>query len=179
VNAIVQTANALTLTAQPSPTFTAFATETFTVTSVLPTFPPPNTDTATAPAASGPANLAATSTPTLVSGQPTASATLGIRTYGTLPPQNRPYTTITLINKAKREAYISLQVVTDQGYTIIEYPVKSVVKVKIPVGYYTYVAWVGGRQFVGYFHVSKDQAPTIIMLKDKIEVRQSSGPASP
>jgi hypothetical protein len=186
VNSIQQTSNAQTLTAQPSLTPTIPATETFTVTPAEPSATPvvnantdtpiPNLTTTPATATSGPVNPAVTSTPTLVPGQVTASPTNGIMTYGTLPPANRPYVGATLINKSQREAYISLQVVTDQGYTIIEYPVKTVVKVKIPTGDYTYVAWVGGRQMIGYFKVGKGNDVTITIFKDKIVISQASYP---
>jgi hypothetical protein len=179
-NSIVQTANALTLAAQPSPT-TVPASDT-----PLPPLPPatdiviPNTDTpipnlATTPATatSVPAeNPTSTFTAAPIIGSPTASATLGVLTYGTLPPANRPYTGITIINKSKAEAYISLQVVTDQGYTIIEYPVRHTVKVNVPTGDYTYVVWVGGRKFGGYFHLGKNSDLTIVIFKDKVEVNK-------
>jgi len=136
----------------------------------------PNLTTTPATATSGPGDLiTATFTPTAALGLPTLTPTLGVLTYGTLPPANRPYTQITLINKAKRQAYISLQVVTDQGYTIIEYPVKGTVKVKIPTGSYTYVVWVGGRQIVGYFNVSKGTEPTLTIFKDKVVIDKGSG----
>lgn len=184
VNAMIQTANAQTLTAQPSPTT---APPTATVTPILAepsaTSAVPNTDTpvvnlttALTSATSGPTSTGlvtpstATATSTLTSGQATASATLGIRTYGTLPPENRPFTVATIYNKSKAEAYISLQIVTDQGYTIIEYPVEKVVRVKIPTGNYTYVVWVGGRKFVGFFHASQLAEPVITIFKDKIVI---------
>ena len=184
VNAMAQTAQAQTLTAQPSPTtvptLTSTPTPVLAEPSATPTLvntdtPVPNlTTTATlavaVTATSGTANLTTTSTATLASNQPTASATLGIRTYGTLPPQNRPFTQITILNKSRAEAYISLQVVTDQGYTIIEYPVERIVKVSIPTGNYTYVVWVGGRKFVGYFHASQFEEPSITIFRDKIVV---------
>ena len=184
VNALIQTANAQTLTAQPSPTAVP---PTSTVTPILaqPSATPtvPNTDTpvvnltimpgtaTSVPTATGlVTNITSTATPTLVPGQATASPTLGIRTYGTLPPENRPYTVATIQNKSKAEAYISLQIETDQGYTIIEYPVEKVVRVKIPTGNYTYVVWVGGRKFVGYFHASGLSEPVITIFKDKIVI---------
>lgn len=178
VNALVQTANAQTLTAQPSPTAVP---PTLTFTPVLaeasptPTAPlVPETlvvDLTTTPATATSEPLP-TDTSTLVPGQVTltASPTLGVRTYGTLPPQNRPYTDITITNKSKAEAYISLQIVTDQGYTIIEYPVEKTVRISIPTGDYTYVAWVGGRKFVGYFHAYQFEAASITIYKDKIIV---------
>lgn len=171
---IAQTSVAQTLTAQPSPTVatnTDTATPpiadgtTATVTDTL----QPNLTTTPATATSGPVVTAPTATATAaLSGSVTPSPTNGVLTYGTLPPANNPYTDATLVNKAKREVYISLQVVTKNGYTIIEYPVDTVVKIKIPVGDYTYVAWVGGRQLIGYFKVSEGSNPTIDIYKDKI-----------
>jgi hypothetical protein len=185
VNAAIQTSNAQTLAAQPSPT-TVPPTATVTpllaepsptatvVTATIDLFAPNLTITAATatlvPTSAG-ATLVPTSTATLASVQGTASPTLGIRTYGTLPPLNRPYTEITIFNRSKAEAYISLQIVTDQGYTIIEYPVKKVVKINIPTGSYTYVVWVGGRQFVGYFQASQGSEPVISIYKDKIVVK--------
>lgn len=185
MNAIVQTSNAQTLAAQPSPTT---APPTATVTPLLaeaspttvtdtPTIDPLATFLTTTPATatSGPTatGLAptATFTATAASSQLTEIPTLAIRTYGTLPPLNRPYTDITIFNRSRAEAYISLQIVTDQGYTIIEYPVKKVVKINIPTGSYTYVVWVGGRQFVGYFQAPQGSEPVISIYKDKIVVK--------
>ncbi|MBL8050060.1 MAG: hypothetical protein JNM46_02475 [Anaerolineales bacterium] len=91
--------------------------------------------------------------------------------YGTLPP-NLPFGHIFLINKAKADAYISLRVVTKDGYvTILEYPVKGTVNAKAPAGKYTYVAWVGGRQFTGSFSLSEDNDLTITLFKDKITIK--------
>jgi hypothetical protein len=181
VDSIAKTAIALTQAAQPSPT-TVPVLDTSTppivdasatpVAIVNSDTPQANLTTTPATATSVPADL--TATPTTAPGLPTLTPTLGVLTYGTLPPANRPYTYITLINKAKRQAYISLQVVTDQGYTIIEYPVKGVVKVKIPTGAYTYVVWVGGRQIVGYFNVSKGTEPTLTIFKDRVIIDKGS-----
>ena len=186
VNALMQTAHAQTLTAQPSPTPVP-PTPTFTpvLAEASPTVPPSITDTpaldltaAFFTATPVPVTVGATVTGTGTvftatagaAGQLTASPTNGILTYGTLPPENRPFTQVTIINKSKAEAYISLQVVTDQGYTIIEYPVEKIVRVKIPTGTYTYVAWVGGRKFVGFFHTSQIAEPVITIFKDKIVI---------
>jgi len=173
VNSISNTAVALTLTAQPSPTVVPvqhtatppLAEPSATNTSV----PIVNTDT--------PQSNLTTATPTstntqiAVSGSPTLTPTLGVLTYGTLPPKAVPYTSISLINLSRRQAYVSLQVVTENGGpTIIEYPVKKRVTVKIPVGSYTYVVWVGGRQLVGYFQVAKNSEPTLTIFKDKVVI---------
>jgi hypothetical protein len=185
VNSISNTAIAQTLTAQPSPT-TAPVQNTSTppiaeisTTSAPATdtgTPQPNLTTTPATATSGTLlpgitpTITQTGTPTVTvpSGSRTATPTLGVLTYGTLPPANNPYVGISLVNKSKRQAYISLQVVTDQGYTIIEHPVQGTVKIKIPTGSYTYVVWVGGRQLVGYFQVSKSDDLTITIYKDEI-----------
>ena len=90
---------------------------------------------------------------------------------GTLPP-NLPFGFITLVNKAKADAYISLRCVTKEGYvTILEYPVERTVNAKAPAGKYTYVAWVGGRQFTGSFSLSKDNDLLITLFKDKITIK--------
>ncbi|MDP1714098.1 MAG: hypothetical protein Q8L41_05075 [Anaerolineales bacterium] len=102
-----------------------------------------------------------------------ATPTLEARplSYGTLPP-NLPSGTITLINNAKVDVYISLRSVTKEGYiTILEYPIKSSVEAKAPAGKYTYVAWVGGKQFTGAFSLSKGQDLVINIFKDRIGIK--------
>jgi hypothetical protein len=90
---------------------------------------------------------------------------------GTMPP-NLPYGEITLINKSKADAYISLRCVTKDNYvTIIEYPVKGTVTTRAPAGQYTYVLWVGGRQIIGSFGLSKSQDRTITIYKDRVGIR--------
>lgn len=104
----------------------------------------------------------------------TATATIEPKplTYGTLPP-HLPFGFITLINKAEADAYISLRCMTKDGYvTYLEYPVKKVVSTKAPAGKYTYVAWIGGRQFTGSFSLSKDEDLTITLFKDKITIKR-------
>jgi hypothetical protein len=177
----LQTSVVQTLTAQP--TFTAMP-PTVTVEELSATPAPLLSDT---PAASSTAGVAdtpvvtstfdvATSTnisgTTVPSGSASVTPTLGILTYGTLPPYIVPYSDITLVNRSKRQAYISLQVFTEKGGpTIIEYPVKGQVTVKAPTGHYLYVAWVGGREMVGEFRLKKDQDLTIILYKDRVEIK--------
>ena len=128
----------------------------------------PNLTTTPATATSGALDQAAT--PTLVSSQFTASPTLGILTYGTLPP-DVPSSTIRLFNKSKTEAYISLQVTLSDGRnSIIEYPVRKNVTIQAPLGSYLYVAWVGGNKMVGDFRLSKYQILTITLYRDKVVV---------
>jgi hypothetical protein len=122
------------------------------------------------PTATGvPANL--TPTATLAAGQVTPIWTLAVRTYGTLPPAV-PFSNITLVNKAKAEAYISLQVTMPDGqYSIIEYPVEGRIKIQAPVGSYLYVTWVGGRKMVGEFRLKNNDDLTITLYKDRVVIQ--------
>ena len=193
-----KTAVAQTLTARPSGSVTDTATVASPVISVTDTATPviaPTTDTpsitdtatitptqivdlsATSITATGniptatnlPANI--TPTATLVAGQVTPIWTLAVRTYGTLPPAV-PFSHITLVNKAKAEAYISLQVTMPDGkYSIIEYPVEGRIKIQAPVGSYLYVAWVGGRKMVGEFRLKNNDDLTITLYKDRVVVQ--------
>lgn len=184
---LFKTAVAQTLTARPTlPSGPVTDTATATVASPV----VPATDTATpilfdsgTPTATGTPtpilDLSATAftatvdiaTATLIAGQATASPTLGIRTYGTLPPAV-PYSIITLVNKAKAEAYISLQVTMPDGkYSIIEYPVEGRIKIKAPVGSYLYVTWVGGRKLVGEFRLHHNDDRTITLYRDRVEIQ--------
>ena len=185
--ALFNTAVAQTLTAQP--TFTSLpATPTAVVPVASPTLPPTDipttatatlvTDLTTTPftatsvpmtATLVPSNL--TATPTLVTGQVTPIWTLAVRTYGTLPPLV-PFSHITLINKAKSEAYISLHVdIPEGGNTVIEYPVEGRIKIAAPVGVYSYVAWVGGNKIVGNFRLHNNDDLAITIYKDKVVIK--------
>jgi hypothetical protein len=91
--------------------------------------------------------------------------------YGTLPP----YTShgfIILTNKAEVDIYISLRCETKSGnVTILEYPVKKSIDVEAPSGNYTYVAWVGGRQFTGSFVLANDDLVRIDFFKNRIAIK--------
>ena len=154
-----------TATTDPStPTLVPSLTTTPATATIVPANPtasgaPSQTSTATIASAPGAATL--TSIPTLT-----------IRTYGTLPPAV-PFATVILVNKAKTEAYISLQTVTLQGGpTIIEYPVEGTVKIHAPIGDYLYVAWVGGRKMVGNFSLRKVNELTITLFRDKVVINK-------
>jgi hypothetical protein len=178
-----QTAVAQTLTARPTlPSGSVTDTATDTATPVLlvtdtPAAQTPTIDlSATSVTATGnvatatnlPGNV--TPTATLAVGQVTPIWTLAIRTYGTLPPAV-PFSHVTLVNKAKAEAYISLQVTMPDGkYSIIEYPVEGRIKIQAPVGSYLYVAWVGGRKMVGEFRLHHDDDLTITLYKDRVAI---------
>ena len=180
-DALFKTAVAQTLTAQPTVTSTsAPVTNTAVIPAASPTLvatdtplPMPTlvTDLTTTPvtATSIPANV--TTTATIVSGQVTAIWTLAVRTYGTLPPLV-PFSHITLINKAKTEAYVSLHVdLPEGGNTVIEYPVERSIKIEAPVGFYSYVAWVGGNKMVGNFRLRHDDDLSITLYTDKVVIK--------
>ena len=140
---------------------------------LAPSATPPSPDLTTTPATSTdlPANPASTNTATLVPGQPTLTPTLGILTYGTIPP-SVPFNTITVWNRSKAQAYISLQVTLNDGrYTIIEYPVEGQINIKAPVGSYIYVAWVGGNKLVGGFKNHAGDSLVILLFKDKVVIK--------
>lgn len=173
----VKTAVVQTLTAQPTNTFIS-STDTPSPTivsevSVSPTLTssPIEAVTNTPPTPTFELITATNLPATIPAGVTTVTLTPGVLTYGTLPPAV-PFSNITLINRAKRQAYISLQVVTAQGGpTIIEYPVSGQVKIDAPTGHYIYVAWVGGRKMVGEFRLKKEDDLFIILYKDKVVIK--------
>lgn len=189
-DALFKTAVAQTLTAQPTlPPVSVTDTATLPVRVESPTLLPtdtqvvipaqtftsvPNLTTTPATATGGPTatGLAnATSTATLAAGQSVPTWTPGVRTYGTLPPAV-PFNRITLINKANAEAYISLHVDLLSGSnTVIEYPVEGTIKIKAPIGPYSYVAWVGGRKMIGTFRLTAGDDITIILYKDRVVIK--------
>ena len=184
VQAGAQTSVAQTLTALPtitSPSVSDTPTLPVALPSDTPTIVPetptlvPNLTTTPATATAGTLLPALTSTSTIAvppnAATLTALPTLTIRTYGTLPPAV-PYASVTLVNKARTEAYISLQVTTVQGGpTIIEYPVEGTVRIQAPTGFYLYVAWVGGRKLVGEFRLRSTDELTITLFRDRVEIK--------
>lgn len=192
-DSMFKTAVVQTLTAQPTVTVTASVppptpSPTAVVAVASPTLPVTDTPPATSASTgntSTPTSTTNTSTtatgnfptatpggtPTLAAGQVTAIWTLAVRKYGTLPPAV-PFSTINLVNKANAEAYISLQVTMPDGkYSVIEYPVKNSVKIQAPVGYYLYVAWVGGNKMVGNFRLHQNDEFSILLYKDKVVIK--------
>ena len=160
-----------TNTEEPTATETAteIATETLT--------PDPNAATATETSVTATGTVF-TSTATVTGTPPTATLsvatateTLHPRFFGTLPPAI-PYGKVTLINKSKAEAYISMYCTTVGGYTtIIEYPVYGRMKVSAPAGRYTYVAWGGGREYQGSFGLQTGGDVEITIGKGKITIK--------
>jgi hypothetical protein len=75
------------------------------------------------------------------------------------------------VNRAKAEAYISLHVDLDGSNTVIEYPVKGSIKIEAPIGFYQYVAWVGGRKMVGEFKLHHGDDLSITLYKNKVVIK--------
>lgn len=152
-----------TATDTEAPTATETATETLT--------PDPNV-TVTETITDITATVTITGTPpTATRLVATATETLYPRFFGTLPPAI-PYGKVILVNRAKAEVYVSLHCTTVDDYTtIIEYPVYGRMSVSAPAGQYTYVAWVGGRQFQGSFGLNKGEDISITFNKDKITIK--------
>ncbi|HAV76161.1 MAG TPA: hypothetical protein DCX53_02295 [Anaerolineae bacterium] len=185
LDSIVKTSEVQTLAALPSPTVAPVTpteasivepTRTLEVFEAPSSSPIPNLTTTPATATLGTENP--TSQPVTTGTQATSSSgtitltpTLGILTYGTLPPAV-PSAGITLINKSRVQAYISLQnYPPDRPAAILEYPVKKQVNVSAPLGYYIYVVWVGGRQINGEFTLHKNDDLTITIYKDKVVIQ--------
>ncbi|MFZ5910537.1 MAG: hypothetical protein ACOYYU_11020 [Chloroflexota bacterium] len=180
----IETLNALPAATQPPagmPTLTATHTKTALPTPSLSTTPTasaalsgtPATDTATATVTGTLATASLLPTGTPASGtpaSPTATETLHARFYGTLPPAI-PSGKIVLLNRSKSEVYVSLRCTTlDGNVTILEYPVGGKMRISAPAGYYTYVAWVGGRKFEGRFNLAKNGEINITFEKKKVKV---------
>ena len=170
--AMAATLVAGTLNALPTPTLVP-ATDTLEPTATD-TEPPSATATATETLTPEPnitTETLVSKTTTITSTLPTATETLHPRFYGTQPPAI-PFGKVKLVNKAKADVYVSLQCMTiDGSKTIIEYPVFGSFRVSAPAGRYNYVAWVGGRQFLGSFRLSKGEDLTITFNKDKVTIK--------
>jgi hypothetical protein len=152
-------------TLEPTATETGFLTATEVATESL--TPDPN---AAGTAVTTTATITGTDSP-ITQVLATATITLHPRFFGTLPPA-LPFGNVDLVNKAKVDVYVSLQCTTVDGYkTIIEYPVFGRLSVSAPAGKYNYVAWVGGRQFQGSFHLSKGEDLSITFNKDKVTIK--------
>jgi hypothetical protein len=143
-----------------------------TVTESATTSPIPNLTTTFATATEFAVTSSEGTTTLAVAGLGTTTSTPSHLTYGTLPPQNHPFSQVTLINRSRAQAYISLQVNTrDFGPTIIEYYVHRMVRIKAPVGNYLYVAWVGGNKMVGNFRLTGDDDLSITLYKDRVVIK--------
>lgn len=127
-------------------------------------------ETATPTITDTPQSETSTSTP---GGYPTVTPTdlMVTRQAGIIPPGTK-YAQVKLINKSKRQTYVSLHWhYDDKTVAYFEYPVGGTVSDKIPVGRYTYVAWVGGRKMTGSFRMDSGIGVTITVYKDRIVIK--------
>ena len=115
---------------------------------------------------------AETFTPT-PGGYPTITPTdLMVTREAGIIPEGTKYAQVKLINKSKTQTYVSLHWhYDDKTVAYFEYPVGGTVSDKIPVGRYTYVAWVGGKKMTGSFRMHINTGVTIIIYKDRIAVQ--------
>ena len=101
---------------------------------------------------------------------PASDEELVQRSYGVVPPKTKNGS-VKLINVANAEVYVSLQGSLKEGVEVInEYPVEGTMKVQVPVGWYTYVAWVGGNSYSGQFRLGGDTNRTITFYPNKVVV---------
>ncbi len=90
--------------------------------------------------------------------------------YGTVP-YDAPMGKVKLSPNTSSEIYVSLQGTTRDGNRVInEYTVNSGMTVKVPAGWYIYVAWVGGQKFTGQFNLGGDSSHTISFYDKKVVV---------
>lgn len=102
---------------------------------------------------------------------PTSSEPLVERSYGEAPV-GAPTGRVKLINNANAEVYVSLQGTTNDGVKVInEYPVGEPMRVKVPAGWYLYVAWVGGEKFSGEFQLHGDETVTLAFYANRVAVK--------
>lgn len=108
--------------------------------------------------------------PIMITPTPTQAPPISL-SYGSVPP-GTAYGTVNLFNKARADVYVSLQGTTRDGIDVInEYSVDGKVKDNIPAGWYTYVAWVGGQEFVGEFHLGGGLNRTITFYSSRVAVQ--------
>jgi LysM repeat protein len=101
---------------------------------------------------------------------PNTTEPLVERSYGTVPPGTATGK-VKLINSANAEVYVSLQGETNDGARVInEYPVSGSMTVKVPSGWYIYVAWVGGQKFSGQFKLDGDGGHTLTFYINQVIV---------
>lgn len=191
--ALIETQAALTMAAKPTqrpsrtplPTATLLVapSETSTgVASVTPAFTdgaasvtPTLTVTAGGPTTTPTATVSATASATATfSGTVTATFTFtpGVLTYGTIPPEV-PYGYVTLKNLSNDMVYIAFRCAMTNGLTsLLEYPVYSVVKEKLPTGACQWTAFVKGQEFKGELRVKKFEEYTFTFKPKKVTVTQ-------
>lgn len=101
---------------------------------------------------------------------PTPTKELVPLSWGEVPAR-APHGNVKLSNRARGDVYVSLQGTTRDGLSVIrEYPVNGTMTVKVPAGWYVYVAWVGGVKFVGEFNLRGDSDVSITFYSNKVVV---------
>jgi hypothetical protein len=180
--ALAGTLAAQTMAALPSPTIlptntpapTVPPTATNTKTMAAPgtaTFTPEAVNVTGTTTVSVPASETATSTSVVGSGTASPTDLMIPRSYGTQPPMVE-YGRVRLINQSKTQVYISFQCTTpDNLYVVVEYPVGGTITVSVPTGKCHYVAWVGGRQFIGDIRIGRFEEFTFRFKKDRIIIQ--------
>jgi len=158
--AILETGTSISITLESLPTSTIDPL--ITPQSEVPTATPTLTEI--------PPSETSTSTP---GGYPTVTPTdLMVTRQAGIIPAGTKYAQVKLINKSKSQTYISLHWNYDnKTIAYFEYPVGGTVSDKIPVGRYTYVAWVGGRKMTGSFRMELGLGVTITIYKDRIVIK--------
>jgi hypothetical protein len=75
------------------------------------------------------------------------------------------------MNKSHAQAYISIQCINKEGTpSIMEFPVGKM-KMVSASGECDYVAWVGGRKFIGSFSLETSGRRTITLYKNRIKIK--------
>ena len=88
--------------------------------------------------------------------------------YGTVPV-GTPYGEVWLSNKSGGDVYVSLQGTTRDGIHVInEFSVTRSMKVRVPAGWYVYVAWVGGQKYEGQFQLGQATDHVLTFYNNKV-----------
>jgi len=164
-----ETRAAQTVAAMPTPTLLPSSTPVISspTSSVLPTARVAVTGTATTQV-----GISGTLGATIVAANTAgATSTLHAQFFGTLPPLV-PSGRLILRNRSHAEAYVSFQCINqEKTLSILEYPVSKWMEVRISSGKCDYVAWVGGRQFLGKFSLDTGGQKMIIFFLDRILIK--------
>ncbi|MGE5251941.1 MAG: hypothetical protein ACM3QS_17185 [Bacteroidota bacterium] len=168
--ALAATMAVQTLQAMPSPALAPSETAVILpVSSNTAAASPTASWTATLPGGTGTPGTTATPIMSVTPAGPTS--TLHAQFFGTRPPLV-PSGRLLLMNRSHAQAYVSFQCINMKGsLTILEYPVTRWMELKFPSGKCDYVAWVGGREFVGKFALDTGGQRTIIFYIDRIKIK--------
>jgi hypothetical protein len=163
---------AQTFAALPSPTLFASSTPEVLPATDTPTGFPTSTEILAASGTAAPSSPgSATSTPVVFTGSATETPTLGVMYFGTIPPLV-PSGRIILVNRSHAQAYVSFQCINKEGtLSILEYPVGRWMEEKIPSGKCKYVAWVGGREFIGEFSLATGGQKLMTFYLDRVRIK--------